>query len=237
MIVFDGRDQPHADPAHQPDHGRRGQAAGDVAEQHQEAEHQHRQRVALQVAPAAVQQRREQDADQAVLAAGLTPYASRAWPLAASTISSTQSSATKPRLISAGLRPRSTGRSVRCIVTPINGSVGEVTTIPAATSTCSPTAATARWSPRAVPPSGALSYDGRDLVQGFPEDRMPSAGRGQVLMPWPNRIRDGAYTFAGAGCSSRCPSRARHNASHGLVRWVVLARRRRAAQRSPCATG
>ena len=52
----------------------------------------------------------------------------------------------------------------------------------------------------------SLSYDGRDLVQGFPEDRMPSGGRGQVLMPWPNRIRDGAYTFDGARCSSRCRS-------------------------------
>ncbi len=66
----------------------------------------------------------------------------------------------------------------------------------------------------------SLTYDGRDLVQGFAEDRMPSAGRGQVLMPWPNRIRDGAYTFGGASQQLPLSEPGRHNASHGLVRWV-----------------
>ena len=66
----------------------------------------------------------------------------------------------------------------------------------------------------------SLSYDGRDLVQGFPDDRMPSAGRGQVLIPWPNRIRDGVYTFGGASQQLPLSEPARHNASHGLVRWV-----------------
>ncbi len=65
-----------------------------------------------------------------------------------------------------------------------------------------------------------LSYDGRDLVQGFPEHRMPSGGRGQVLVPWPNRIRDGAYRFAGTGQQLPLSEPGRHNASHGLVRWV-----------------
>ena len=66
----------------------------------------------------------------------------------------------------------------------------------------------------------SLSYDGRDLVQGFPEDRMPSGGRGQVLVPWPNRIRDGAYTFDSAPQQLPLSEPARRNASHGLVRWV-----------------
>ena len=66
----------------------------------------------------------------------------------------------------------------------------------------------------------SLTYDGRDLVQGFAEDRMPSGGRGQVLVPWPNRIRDGAYTFAGARQQLPLSEPGRHNASHGLVRWV-----------------
>jgi len=65
-----------------------------------------------------------------------------------------------------------------------------------------------------------LSYDGRDLVQGFPEERMPFGGHGQVLMPWPNRIRDGAYTFGGASQQLPLSEPGRHNASHGLVRWV-----------------
>ena len=40
-----------------------------------------------------------------------------------------------------------------------------------------------------------LEHDGRPVVDGFAEDAMPAVGRGQLLMPWPNRIRDGAYSF------------------------------------------
>ena len=42
-----------------------------------------------------------------------------------------------------------------------------------------------------------LEHDGRPLLHGFGEDEMSAAARGQLLMPWPNRIRDGAYTFDG----------------------------------------
>jgi aldose 1-epimerase len=38
-------------------------------------------------------------------------------------------------------------------------------------------------------------------------------------MPWPNRIRDGAYTFDGRELQLGLTEPARHNASHGLVRW------------------
>jgi len=67
----------------------------------------------------------------------------------------------------------------------------------------------------------ALSYDGRDLVDGFAEDAMPSGGRGQLLVPWPNRIRDGRYRFAGAEQQLALSEPKRFNASHGLVRWVA----------------
>jgi aldose 1-epimerase len=66
----------------------------------------------------------------------------------------------------------------------------------------------------------ALSYDGRELVDGFAADAMPSGGRGQLLMPWPNRIRDGRYTFAGATQQLALSEPKRNNASHGLVRWA-----------------
>ena len=39
--------------------------------------------------------------------------------------------------------------------------------------------------------------DGTDIVAGYADDEVCRAGRGQVLMPWPNRIRDGLYSFAG----------------------------------------
>src|SRR4029434_6545518 len=43
----------------------------------------------------------------------------------------------------------------------------------------------------------SFSADGRDVVRGFGVEEMSRAGRGQNLIPWPNRIRDGRYTFNG----------------------------------------
>ncbi len=60
-----------------------------------------------------------------------------------------------------------------------------------------------------------------DLIAGFPEDEIPSRCRGQVLMPWPNRIRDGRYEFGGATQQLALTEPARNNASHGLARWVA----------------
>lgn len=66
-----------------------------------------------------------------------------------------------------------------------------------------------------------LEYDGRALVDGYPEDAMASGGRGQILMPWANRIRDGRYEFEGQTLQLGLSEATRHNASHGLVRWVA----------------
>jgi aldose 1-epimerase len=65
-----------------------------------------------------------------------------------------------------------------------------------------------------------LEHAGRPLVDGVAEDQMPFGGRGQLLMPWPNRIRDGAYSFDGRDLQLGLSEPARHNASHGLVRWA-----------------
>ena len=66
-----------------------------------------------------------------------------------------------------------------------------------------------------------LQHDGRDLVDGFGPDEMSPGGRGQLLMPWPNRIGDGAYSFGGHDLQLPLTEPALHNASHGLVRWVA----------------
>jgi aldose 1-epimerase len=66
-----------------------------------------------------------------------------------------------------------------------------------------------------------LEHDGLALVDGFAEDQMASGGRGQLLVPWPNRIRDGAYRWDGRDLQLGLTEPARHNASHGLVRWVA----------------
>jgi aldose 1-epimerase len=65
-----------------------------------------------------------------------------------------------------------------------------------------------------------LARDGTDIVAGYPADAICTGGRGQLLLPWPNRIEDGSYEFAGGRLQLPLSEPAKHNASHGLVRWV-----------------
>ena len=65
-----------------------------------------------------------------------------------------------------------------------------------------------------------LEYDGRPVVAGFPEDEQASAGRGQLLLPWPNRVEDGRYTFGGRELQLPVSEVRRNNANHGLTRWA-----------------
>ncbi len=62
---------------------------------------------------------------------------------------------------------------------------------------------------------------GVDVVAGYGPDEMSVAGRGQQLIPWPNRLRDGKYTHAGTERQLALTEPAKHNASHGLVRWTT----------------
>jgi aldose 1-epimerase len=66
-----------------------------------------------------------------------------------------------------------------------------------------------------------LEHEGRSLVDGYDEDEMATGGRGQLLMPWPNRIRDGQYAVGDRQLQLPLSEPGRHNASHGLVRWVA----------------
>lgn len=65
------------------------------------------------------------------------------------------------------------------------------------------------------------SYDvaGRPVVDGFAAGRRPDGGRGQILAPWPNRVRDGRYSFDGEDLQLPLSDVAAANAIHGLVRW------------------
>jgi aldose 1-epimerase len=65
----------------------------------------------------------------------------------------------------------------------------------------------------------AYDVDGRDLLDGYGEDQMCTGGRGQLLVPWPNRLRDGRYTFDGATHQLPISEPERMNAIHGLLRW------------------
>jgi aldose 1-epimerase len=64
-----------------------------------------------------------------------------------------------------------------------------------------------------------LEYDGQQLVAGYGLDAMAPSGSGQLLLPWPNRIQDGTYTFEGTEHRLALSEPARSNASHGLTRW------------------
>lgn len=66
-----------------------------------------------------------------------------------------------------------------------------------------------------------LHFGRRPLVDGFPVDEQASGGRGQLLMPWPNRIEDGRYAFDGTEHQLALTEPARSNASHGLARWAA----------------
>ncbi|MBV9936323.1 MAG: galactose mutarotase, partial [Actinobacteria bacterium] len=60
----------------------------------------------------------------------------------------------------------------------------------------------------------------RRVLAGFGEREMCSAARGQVLLPWPNRITGGRYTFAGEEQQLAITEVSRSTAIHGLVRWA-----------------
>jgi aldose 1-epimerase len=62
--------------------------------------------------------------------------------------------------------------------------------------------------------------DGRAVIDGFAEDEMCAGGRGQHLIPWPNRIGDGRYRFLGLEHQLPLNEPARANAIHGLARWA-----------------
>jgi aldose 1-epimerase len=61
----------------------------------------------------------------------------------------------------------------------------------------------------------------RELVDGYRADEMSSSARGQVLIPWPNRLQDGRYEFDGRRHQLPLNEPEHRNAIHGLVRWAA----------------
>ena len=68
---------------------------------------------------------------------------------------------------------------------------------------------------------GLRSYtvDGRELLDGYAADEMASSARGQPLIPWPNRVRDGRYRWGGAEHELPLNEPAKGNAIHGFSRY------------------
>jgi aldose 1-epimerase len=65
----------------------------------------------------------------------------------------------------------------------------------------------------------SYSVGDRELLDGYRADEMSSSGRGQILIPWPNRLQDGSYEFEGRRHQLPLNEPEHYNAIHGLVRW------------------
>jgi aldose 1-epimerase len=71
-----------------------------------------------------------------------------------------------------------------------------------------------------------------DVLDDYGPDEMCMSGRGQVLMPWPNRLEDGRYEFDGKTHQLPLTEPENRNAIHGLVRWASWRAADRGAERA-----
>lgn len=62
--------------------------------------------------------------------------------------------------------------------------------------------------------------NGHEVLDGFAEDEICTVARGQPLLPWPNRLRDGRYEFHGVTYQTALTEPTKMNAIHGLARWM-----------------
>jgi aldose 1-epimerase len=58
-----------------------------------------------------------------------------------------------------------------------------------------------------------------DVLDGYPAGTVPQGRRGGVLLPWPNRLRDGRWNWAGQELQLPVSSPESPNAMHGFVSW------------------
>ena len=64
------------------------------------------------------------------------------------------------------------------------------------------------------------SYGGVDVTAPFDADELPPRCAGAVLVPWPNRLRNGRYRFDGVDYQLALTEPDLGNAIHGLARWT-----------------
>lgn len=63
----------------------------------------------------------------------------------------------------------------------------------------------------------SLTVDGQEVLWTFAEDGVPVSCSGEQLAPWPNRIRDGQYSFDGVDYQLNISEVPRNTALHGLL--------------------
>jgi aldose 1-epimerase len=64
-----------------------------------------------------------------------------------------------------------------------------------------------------------LVVGGWDVIDGYEPGAVPHGRRGHVLLPWPNRLRDGRWEWEGEQHQLEVSSPERPVAIHGLVSW------------------
>src|SRR5579872_7435032 len=65
----------------------------------------------------------------------------------------------------------------------------------------------------------AYSDGDRDVLEPYAREAMCDAAHGAPLIPWPNRIAEGSYSFEGRELQLALSEPERANAIHGLLRW------------------
>ncbi|WP_309128904.1 aldose 1-epimerase family protein [Microbacterium sp.] len=66
-----------------------------------------------------------------------------------------------------------------------------------------------------------LTVGGVDIVPPYPDDAPTPMASGVVLVPWPNRVRDGIWQDGETTRSLSISEPKLHNASHGLLRFTA----------------
>ncbi len=90
-----------------------------------------------------------------------------------------------------------------------------------------------RYQARVAPAGAALrglawrDRQGRstDLIWGYSGQQSKRAGQGDVLMPFPSRLRDGRYRFGDRELQLECNDKEGHSAIHGFLRakrWDIV---------------
>ena len=75
------------------------------------------------------------------------------------------------------------------------------------------------------------TVDGRDVVVPFGVTQISPAYHGAILLPWPNRLRDGQYSFDDVDHQLALTEPERRTAIHGLVAWERWSLRERSSSR------
>jgi len=63
------------------------------------------------------------------------------------------------------------------------------------------------------------TVDGQPVLQPYPLEAMCDGAHGAPLIPWPNRLAGGRYTFGGVDYQVALSEPEKNNAIHGFLRW------------------